>query len=157
MAVMWAWAIANRVGQSGEVVRWIGPDFNVTVATSALVLAAVGGVTGSVVHSASVFSARVGQRTFEASYLWWYLLRPFEAALLAVVFVAAMRSGLVALGTQGGDSATTVLIFLAGGLAGLFTDRVLQQLRGLLGATKTDERASEQPAPEKYAAVSPTI
>jgi hypothetical protein len=63
------------------------------------------------------------------------------------VFVAALRSGLVALGTGTTDSSTAVLSFLAGGLAGLFTDRVMQRLRGLLGATKTDQKASEQPAP----------
>ncbi len=146
-AGIWAWAIADRVGANSVSVRWLGPDFTATAATSALVLAVVGGVTGSFVHVASLFTSRVGRRTFETSYFWWYLLRPVEAALLAMVFVAALRSGLVALGTGTADSSTAVLSFLAGGLAGLFTDRVMQRLRGLLGATKTDQKASEQPAP----------
>jgi hypothetical protein len=151
VAVMWSWAVADRAGADGTAVQWIGPDFTATPATSALALAAVAGVTGSVVHSASLFATRVGRRTFEVSYVWWYVLRPVEAALVAVVLVAAVRSGLVALNTTGNEGATTALAFLVGGLAGLFTDRAMQRLRGLLGATKTDAKASEQAAPGTFA------
>ncbi len=147
MAAVWAWGIADRVGTTSQAVRWSGPDFTATAGTSALVLAAVGGVVGSFVHSASLFASRVGRRTFENSYFWWYLLRPLEAALVAMVFVAALRSGFVALGASSTDTRTTVLAFLAGGLAGLFTDRVMQRLRQILGATRTDEKASEQVPP----------
>ncbi|HEY3034380.1 MAG TPA: hypothetical protein VGJ54_06955 [Streptosporangiaceae bacterium] len=147
MAGVWAWGIADRVGTTSVAVRWVGPDFSATAGTSALVLAAVGGVVGSFVHSASLFASRVGRRTFENSYFWWYLLRPLEAALVAMVFVAALRAGFVALGTSNTGTTTTVLAFLAGGLAGLFTDRVMQRLRQILGATRTDEKASEQLPP----------
>lgn len=150
-AVTWAWAIADRATSATDAVHWIGPDFTATAATSALVLAAVGGVAGSFVHAGSLFAARVGRRTFEVSYFWWYLLRPIESALVAMVFLAAVRSGLTALGTQTSGGGTSVLAFLAGALAGLFTDRVMQRLRGILGATKTDKKASEQPAPGTWA------
>jgi hypothetical protein len=94
----------------------------------------LGGVAGSLVHTITIFSSRVGRDTLEASFLWWYLLRPFAAALLALLFVAAVQSGLVAVG---GKPESLVLALVAGGLAGLFTDAVLQKLRGLLGATST--------------------
>jgi hypothetical protein len=155
LAGVWAWAVADRASSADDAVRWLGPDFTATAATSALVLAAVGGIAGSCVHSGSLFATRVGRRTFEVSYFWWYLLRPIESALVAMVFVAAIRSGLLALGTQTSDSNTTVLAFLSGALAGLFTDRVMQRLRGILGATKTDEKASEQSAPGTYATGQP--
>jgi hypothetical protein len=148
LTAVWAWAVADRARSANDAVHWIGPDFTATAATSALVLAAVGGVAGSFVHAGSLFTARVGRRTFEVSYFWWYVLRPLESAVLAMVFVAAIRSGLLALGADGKDSDTVVLVFLSGALAGLFTDRVMQRLRGLLGATKTDQKATEQPAPE---------
>ena len=151
LAAVWAWAIADRAGLADDAVRWVGPDFTATAGTSALVLAAAGGVAGSFVHAGSLFAARVGRRTFEVSYFWWYLLRPIESALVAMVFVAAVRSGLVAVGMETADTATTVLAFLSGALAGLFTDRVMQRLRGILGATRTDEKASEQAAPGTWA------
>jgi hypothetical protein len=151
LAVAWAWAIADRATSATDSVHWIGPDFTATAATSALVLAAVGGVAGSFVHAGSLFAARVGRRTFEVSYFWWYLLRPIESALVAMVFLAAIRSGLTALGTNTTGDGASVLAFLAGALAGLFTDRVMQRLRGILGATKTDRKASEQPAPGTWA------
>lgn len=151
LAAVWAWALADRSLVDDEAVRWIGPDFTATAATSVLVLAVVGGVVGSFVHAASLFATRVGRQTFEVSYVWWYLLRPLESALVALVSVAAVRSGLLALGASETDSTSTVLAFLTGGLAGLFTDRVMQRLRGLLGATRTDKKASEQPPPGTYA------
>src|SRR6266513_111260 len=91
VAVIWAWTIAERLGATVQSVHvaWIGPDFTVSATTAALLLAAVAGVTGSVVHTVGVFSSRVGRRTFEGSYVWWYLLRPFAACLLAVLFMAA--------------------------------------------------------------------
>ena len=150
-AAMWLWAVADRATSANDAVHWVGPDFTATAATSSLALAAVGGVAGSFVHAGSLFAARVGRRTFEASYFWWYLLRPLESALVAIVFVVAVRSGLLVLGAGNQDNGTVVLAFLSGALAGLFTDRVMQRLRGLLGAGKTDEKASKQPARETVA------
>jgi len=151
VGVVWAWGITDRVADQDLLVRWIGPDFTATALTGGLVLAAAGGVSGSVIHATSVFAARVGGRTFEASYAWWYLLRPVEAALLAVVLVAAVRAGAVALAADGSKTTADVVTFLAGSIAGLFTDTVMQRLRGLLGATRTDQFASAQPSPETVA------
>jgi hypothetical protein len=107
------------------------------------------------VHAASLFAARAAARTFEASYFWWYLLRPFEAALVAMVLVAVARAGIPALGPTGTDGGHAGLAFVAGGLAGLFTDQVMQQLRGLLGATKIDHKASTLTPPGKFANTGP--
>ena len=127
----------------GLIACWpLGAD--ATVTWGVLVVGALGGVAGSLVHTITVFSSRVGQSTFEATYTWWYILRPFAAALLAVLFVAAVYSGLV---TNLESGPTAVVPVVAGGLAGLFTDTVLQTLRALLGATSTELEASKQQAP----------
>jgi hypothetical protein len=148
-AILWSWSIAERINAriTSVHVRWIGPDFSVSATTAALLLAGVAGVAGSVVHTIGVFSSRVGRRTFEGSYVWWYVLRPGAACLLAVLFMAAVRAGQLGVGSDTSKAATPILAFLAGGLAGLFTDRVLQQMRALLGATSTEKKASEQPVP----------
>lgn len=136
--------VAQLEGRATVGVQWFGPDFRLTALSGVLILGVIGGVTGSLVHTITIFSSRVGRNTLESSFLWWYLLRPFAAALLALLFVATVQSGLVAIG---GKPETLVLAFVAGGLAGLFTDAVLQKLRGLLGATSTEKTASSQDVP----------
>jgi hypothetical protein len=146
IAVLWAWGVADRTGTAPEAVHWIGPDFTATPATGALVLAAAAGAAASFIHSTSQFAARAGHRTFEPSYLAWYLLRPLNAALLAMVTVVLIRSGLVTIGTTQDGSGASVLAFTAGALAGLYTDRVMQLLRARLGAGDPSRPASTTPA-----------
>lgn len=136
--------VAQLEGRETVGVNWFGPDFRLTALSGVLILGMTGGVAGSLVHTITIFSSRVGRDTLESSFLWWYLLRPFAAALLALLFVATVQSGLVAIG---GKPESLVLAFVAGGLAGLFTDAVLQKLRGLLGATSTEKTASSQDVP----------
>lgn len=140
------WPLVEQSASGNVTLRWHSLDFTLTVFSGALLLGVVGGVVGSLVHTIAIFSSRVGRNKFEASFLWWYLLRPFGAALLALLFVAAVQSGMLALsGDNGGSQAAAA--FIAGGLAGLFTDAVLQRLRGILGATSTEQMASEQAVP----------
>lgn len=145
-----AFAVWPRV--SGEVspaltaIRWVGHDFTFTPTSGVLLLGLIGGVAGSLVHTITIFSSRAGRRTLEATYFWWYLLRPFAAALLSLLFVAAVHSGLLSV-TNGPKSAIAVVGFVAGGLAGLFTDAVLQKLRNLLGSPSTEMPASRQEMP----------
>jgi hypothetical protein len=141
LTLLW-WPVVEQTASSTVQFR----GFTFTLSSGVLLLAIVGGSAGSLVHTIAIFSSRVGRRTFETSFLWWYLLRPIGAVLLALIFVAAVSSGLLAL--SGGDGASSAaLAFIAGALAGLFTDAVLQRLRGLLGATSTQEPASTQDVP----------
>lgn len=141
LTLLW-WPVVEQTASS--TVQWRG--FTFTGSSGVLLLAIAGGSTGSLVHTISIFSSRVGRRTFETSYLWWYLLRPIGAVLLALIFVATVSSGLISLGS-GDGGASAALSFIAGALAGLFTDAILQRLRGLLGATSTEQAASTQAVP----------
>lgn len=149
-ATLWAFRIADQVTTARPLVnvRWVGPQFSADALTSVLLLAAVGGVVGSLVHAGHLFSRRLARSTFEASYLVWYLLRPLLSALLGMTFVAVIRIGLVSLSAKGTDFSTPYLSFAVGALAVLFLDTVLQKMRAILGATAVDEKASEQEPPE---------
>lgn len=149
VGMFWAWNIAGRISATTPdvAVTWVGPDFSASATTAAFLLAATAGVAGSVVHIGGLFSCRAGRRTFEASYTWSYLLRPVLAALLAVLVVAAIRAGTISVAGDSSDNATPMLAFLAGGLAGLFTDRVVLKMRKLLGSTSPEKKATEQPLP----------
>lgn len=147
LAAFAVWPVVAGLPTVGSArIHWWGPDLSLDVTSGALLLGLVGGVAGSLVHTITIFSSRVGRDTLEASYLWWYLLRPFAAALLALLFVASVVSGLSAL-NGAPKSPDAGVAFVAGGLAGLFTDAVLQKLRNLLGATSTEQTASSQQLP----------
>jgi hypothetical protein len=152
VAVLWAWNLADRAGTAPQPVHWIGPDFTATPAIGALVLAATAGAAASFIHTTTQFAARAGHRTFEPSYLAWYLLRPLNAALMAMVTVVLVRSGLITFGTTQDGNGAAVLAFTAGAVAGLYTDKVMQLLRARLGATDPSTPASSAPTAEKAAA-----
>lgn len=122
-------------------------DFHMSEESGLLLLVASAAVAGAAVHLILVFTERAGYRTLEAGYLWWYLLRPVAAALLSVLFVIAVRTGLSTLGTAQPTTPSVPVLLTAGGLAGLFTDRVLQQMRNLLGSTDPETPASDQKPP----------
>lgn len=137
--LLW-WPTVEQSATNPARLGWL----TLTATSGMLLLGVAGGVAGSLVQTITIFGSRVGRKTFEDSFLWWYLLRPFGAALLGMVFVASFGSGLVALGESSGGVTAS---FVVGALAGLFSDSVLQRLRGVLGATSTAEKASEQSVP----------
>jgi hypothetical protein len=147
VAALACWPLVDSLAAVSAVpVSWFGPDFVLNTTSGALLIGLVGGVAGSLVHTVTIFSSRAGRDTLEATFLWWYLLRPFAAALLALLFVAAVHSGLLSI-SGGAEGPQTAVAFVTGGLAGLFTDAVLQKLRSLLGATSTEDLASGQHVP----------
>jgi hypothetical protein len=153
VGLVWMWTVAERLGAGQNdvsvplrTVRWFGPDFRATESTAVIVLVVFAAVAGSVVHMVPVFSMRAGRWTLEHGFGWWYLLRPFAAAALGPLFYMVIRGGLFAFNAGEADPDLPVLV-LSGGLAGLFTDRVTQQLLALLGSTDPAQPASDQPVP----------
>lgn len=117
--------------------QW-GPEIQVTLSTSLLLLGAAAGVVGSAIQQSIVFALRAGYGRLEQGFIWWYLLRPVWSALLGCVVVVAVSAGLVSIGDTTTSTAGMTVLAVAGVLGGLFTDRVLQRLQALLGAAEPD-------------------
>jgi len=64
-----------------------------------LLLVLLAGALGAFLHTAQSYSDYVGNRTLKRSWAWWYSLRPFIGAGLALVFYAAVRGGVLAITT----------------------------------------------------------
>lgn len=64
-----------------------------------LFLVLLAGTLGAFLHTAQSYSDYVGNRTLKKSWAWWYSLRPFIGAGLALVFYAAVRGGVLAITT----------------------------------------------------------
>lgn len=90
-----------------------------------LILAMIAGAMGAFLHVAQSFATYVGNRSFSESWTWWYLLRPFMGAALAVVVYVVFRSALV-------PSSATVsnaygIVALAS-LSGMFSKQAIDKL-----------------------------
>jgi len=68
-----------------------------------LVMVVITGALGSFVHTATSLADFVGRRRDKASWVLWYLLRPFIGSALAVALYFVLRGGLL-----GGSQAATV-------------------------------------------------
>jgi hypothetical protein len=95
---------------------------------------------GSCAALALAFANRVGYKQLEKGWGWWYVTRPFTATAIGVLAYALLQAGFF-----GSGSSTTPDLLAAGGiggLAGLFTDQLLQKMRGALGLTAFLKSAS---------------
>jgi hypothetical protein len=130
---------AQDADTSGSVitrtVTWWGPDFALTMSMSLLVVGAAAGLVGSMIQQCKIFAGRAGHETLQRGWVWWYVLRPVWSGLLGAVIVVAVNAGVVQIGDKTTSVAGLTLLVTAGFLAGLFTDKILQRLEGVLGAS----------------------
>jgi hypothetical protein len=153
MALVAAYGLAERLVTAQEhagdgriatvTASWWGPDVSMSLNMSLLLVGAAAGVVGSVIQQSIVFAQRAGQGTLQQGFVWWYALRPIWSALLGAVAVLTFNAGLISIGDQTTSAAGVTVLVTMGCLAGLFTDRMLQRLAPLLGATAPHEPAGE--------------
>jgi hypothetical protein len=131
---LWAWSFANAVVADGKSVRphFIGIGFRPTAAFSVLLIVALTAALGSVAVMAVTFAGRSGRHTLEAGWEWWYATRPIVATAVALLTYMVVLAGLFDT-TANGDRPELIVAAAVGALAGLFTDRILEKLRELLG------------------------
>ncbi len=88
---------AEKAANDTNVNTWFIVRINRELDLLFLVLLA--GALGAFLHTAQSYSDYVGNRTLKKSWAWWYSLRPFIGAGLALVFYAAVRGGVLAITT----------------------------------------------------------
>ena len=131
-----AWSVATEVVEADKAMTtsfW-GLELTVTPAMALMGIVVLMGLIGSVTVMTLVFALRAGNRTLEDSFTWWYVTRPITASGLAVLFYVTATAGLLDLGSIDGSPSLVIAAALAA-LAGLFTDQVLEKMRGMLGRT----------------------
>lgn len=93
-----------------------------------LILVALMGFLGNMVHIASSFTSYVGNGTFLRSWVLWYFVKPFTAAGLAIIVYFIIRAGFLSYGA-GASGISLYGIMALSALAGLFTDSATLKLK----------------------------
>jgi hypothetical protein len=124
-------------------------------------LVLLAGAFGSCLHMAQSFSDFSGNRTLKSSWVWWYSLLPFVGAGLSVIIYAALRGGIITVGSIPTVKASDLNPFglvAAGALAGMFSkaattklgevfDTLFQSSKGqqMKDPLRPDSQGSSQP------------
>ncbi|ETZ21796.1 hypothetical protein [Pedobacter sp. V48] len=92
-----------------------------------LILVAAAGFLGNMIYIAKSFTAFIGVRKFNRSWILWYFVKPFTAAALAVIFYLAINDF-----SDGSAKAINLnLIIAMAALTGLFTDIAMSKLKDI--------------------------
>jgi hypothetical protein len=111
-------------------IDWLGLSYTPSGDAAQLLVVILLGAIGSFLHAAVSFGDYVGNRRLGSSWVWWYLLRLFVGASLAVLFYFAIRGGFFAATTTTSDVNPYGIAALAG-LVGLFSKQATDKLREL--------------------------
>lgn len=104
-----------------------------------VIIVLVCGGIGAQVHTIASFAIHMAHRDFSRYWIYWYLLRPFQGAVVAFVVYFVFAAGLAgelskAAGATGAVDAAGKMseLFRAGaiaGLVGMFSDSAVEKLR----------------------------
>lgn len=129
---------------------------HLTKSTGMLVLALLMGAIGGYIHAATSFVSYIGNREFKDSWGWWYALRAFIGAALALVLYLAFRAGFL---TAGSSTASVDPYGVAAisALAGLFSKQATDKLEEIfntafrtasgVGDSHRRDNLAQHPAP----------
>ncbi|PWV45007.1 hypothetical protein [Chitinophaga sp. S165] len=117
-------------GQKISVTRMdiLSEDKLMHINTLLLILVAVAGFLGNMIHISASFTSYIGAGKFRKSWILWYCVKPFTAAALALAVYFVFRGGFLNMSDDGANiniyGVMTISI-----LSGLFTDRATLKLK----------------------------
>jgi hypothetical protein len=112
--------------------------------TLLLLLVAVGGFLGNMIHISTSFTTFIGAEKFKRSWMLWYCVKPFTASALSVTLYFAFRAGFLNYSSDASNINLYGVMTLAI-LAGLFTDIATQKLKEIfqVAFNPKDERPNK--------------
>jgi len=124
------WPGSIPLAASDERIIWLlfgWVHFEMSAELQMLFVVMVAGALGSYVYAATSFVYHTGQRDAEASWRWWYVLRPFIGIALALGFYFVLRAGFFA--ASAGPTSLNVVGFAGTAfLVGLFSRQAVEKL-----------------------------
>jgi len=123
-------AAINTIKNNSAVPFWLEKSKGklIHLNTILLLLVALGGFLGNMIHITTSFTTYVGSGKFKRSWLLWYCLKPFTASALAIGIYFIFRAGFLNM-SDGGQSINLYGLMSISVLAGLFTDKATEKLK----------------------------
>lgn len=123
-----------------------GQEVSFTTDQQIIALVVIVAALGSTVHTATSFAAFAGNQRLYRNWTWWYILRLFSGAALALLFYLVIRGGFLAAGSTTEDMNIFGVTAVAG-LVGLFSKQAIAKLRelfdNLFKVDKPDEESDK--------------
>lgn len=104
-----------------------------------LLLLAIMGALGGLIHGISSFTTFVGNREFLISWVWWYVFKPFLAALVALIVFLVFRAGFD-MGNFSLGTADCLKAAAFAALIGLFAEQATIKLKDIFDAFFTPRK-----------------
>ncbi len=108
-----------------------------------LILLALMGALGSIVHAISSFTTFVGNRKFLTSWAWWYIFKPFLGGLVALAVFLVFRAGF-GIGNYSLDKADCLKSAAFAILIGLFAEQATIKMKDIFDALFTPRKEQRQ-------------
>jgi hypothetical protein len=123
--------------------------------TLLMILVAVSGFMGTMIHAATSFTNFVGSEKFKRSWTLWYYVKPFIGAAMAMVFYFVFRAGLLNFNDPSNINLFGLITLAA--LTGLFTDRATIKLEEFFDVVfkPKDERPGKLETKYKFTSITP--
>ena len=126
--------------------------------TILLVLVALGGFAGNMIHIATSFTTFVGDKKFEKSWILWYFVKPFTASTLALGFYFVFRGGFLNT-TSDAPNINLYGVMTIAVLTGLFTDIATLKMKEVFEVLfkPKDERTGKRDEEVKINSIDPPV
>ncbi|MGO1119607.1 IPT/TIG domain-containing protein [Rhodovibrionaceae bacterium A322] len=109
-----------------------------------ILLVLVSGALGGLIHAFRSFAAFSGQRRLVASWAFWYVSRPFSAAILALLFYLLIAGGFLPdPKASGGAKPSIPAICGFAALMGLFSEQAVNKLREVVQTLLATSRSEK--------------
>lgn len=115
-------------GESGKKMEIPAPVDKIHLNTILLLLVALMGFLGNMIHVVTSFTTFIGNGTFKRSWILWYCVKPFTASGLALIVYFIVRGGFLSYGSSAGSVSLFGILSISA-LAGLFTDSATIKLK----------------------------
>ena len=125
---------------SEECLLTIG-DGEITDDQRLIILVLLAGGIGGMVHTLRSYVDHTGSRLLVRSWIWWYFFRPFEGAILGLVFFLIVQGGLAG-EISTGSGPFGVIGFAA--LVGMFSQQATDKLKDI-----AETILAKGPAPQR--------
>jgi len=129
-------------------VSFVGWKFKVSQETRLLLLVVCAGALGSLVHGLRSIYWYIGNRSLVWSWVPKYLIQPFGASVLAVVFYLVIRGGFFS--ADAGSQHTSPFGFMAlSAMVGMFSEQAVLKLKDIAETLLTKPPPGRDAEPDK--------